>query len=105
MVAAFFPDISWAGGWLTLHGVMLFVMTFFGAIVAVPFAWLFKKTLFKGETPPFVMELPSYKWPSISIVLHRVFDRASAFVVRAGTLILATSILIWLAGGIGSPGF
>ena len=97
MVAAFFPHVSWAGGWITLHGVMLFVMTFFGAFVAVPIAWLFKKTLFKGETPPFVMELPSYKWPSPRIVLHRVFDRASAFVLRAGTLILATSILIWVA--------
>ena len=97
MVAAFFPPISWAGGWITLHAVMLFVMTFFGAAVAVPIAWLFKSTLFKGETPPFVMELPSYKWPSARIVLHRVFDRASAFVLRAGTLILATSILVWAA--------
>lgn len=97
MVTAFFPQIYWAGGWLSLHGIMLLVMTFFGAIVAIPFAWLFKKTLFKGETPPFVMELPSYKWPSPLIVLSRVFDRASAFVMRAGTLILATSILIWVA--------
>ena len=97
MVAAFFPSISWAGGWITLHGIMLFIMTFFGAVVAVPIAWLFKKTLFKGETPPFVMELPSYKIPSPRIVLHRVFDRATAFVMRAGTLILATSILIWCA--------
>ena len=97
MVATFFPAISWAGGWITLHAMMLFVMTFFGAFVAIPIAWLFKKTLFKGETPPFVMELPSYKWPSPGIVLYRVFDRASAFVMRAGTLILATSILIWLA--------
>ncbi len=97
MVAAFFPSISWAGGWITLHGIMLFVMTFFGAAVAVPIAWLFKKTLFKGETPPFVMELPSYKIPSPRIVLHRVFDRATAFVMRAGTLILATSIVIWSA--------
>ena len=96
MVAAFFPDISWAGGWITLHGFMLFVMTFFGSVVAIPIAWLFKKTLFKGETPPFVMELPSYKRPSLGIVLHRVSDRASAFVGQAGTLILATSVLIWL---------
>ena len=95
MVAAFFPKTAWAGGWITLHALMLFTMTFFGAFVAIPIAWLFKKTLFKGETPPFVMELPSYKWPSPGIVLHRVFDRASAFVRRAGTLILATSILIW----------
>jgi ferrous iron transport protein B len=44
-----------------------------------------------------VMELPSYKWPSPHIVLHRVYDRARAFVLRAGTLIFATSIVVWAA--------
>jgi ferrous iron transport protein B len=97
MIAAFFPDIGWAGGWITLRGVLIFVMTFFGAIVAIPVAWLLKKTLFRGETPPFVMELPSYKRPSIHIVLLRVYESARAFVLRAGTLIFATSILIWAA--------
>jgi ferrous iron transport protein B len=97
MIVAFFPDITWVGGWISLRGILIFGMTFFGAAVAIPIAWLFKKTLFPGETPPFVMELPSYKWPSIHIVLSRVYDRARAFVVRAGTLILATSILVWAA--------
>jgi ferrous iron transport protein B len=97
MIATFFPDIAWAGGWITLGGVMIFIMTFFGAAVAIPVAWLLKKTMFRGETPPFVMELPSYKWPSPHIVLLRVYDRAKAFVLRAGTLIFATSILIWAA--------
>lgn len=95
MIATFFPPVRWAGGWVTLHGLMMFVMTFFGAVVAIPVAWLFKKTLFKGETPPFVMELPSYKWPSPRIVALRVYDRAKAFVMRAGTLIFATTIIIW----------
>jgi ferrous iron transport protein B len=97
MIAAFFPSISWAGGWIRLHGLMMFVMTFFGAAVAIPVAWLLKKTLFKGETPPFVMELPSYKWPSPGIVALRVYDRAKAFVMRAGTLIFATTVLVWAA--------
>ncbi|MDB5347573.1 MAG: feoB [Schlesneria sp.] len=97
MIAAFFPDIAWAGGWITLRGVLIFVMTFFGAFVAIPVAWLLKKTMFRGETPPFVMELPSYKWPSAHIVLLRVYESARAFVIRAGTLIFATSILIWAA--------
>jgi ferrous iron transport protein B len=97
MIAAFFPDMAWAGGWITLRGVLIFVMTFFGAFVAIPVAWLLKKTMFRGETPPFVMELPSYKWPSVHIVLLRVYESARAFVIRAGTLIFATSILIWAA--------
>jgi len=95
MIAAFFPQLTWAGGWISLHGLMTFVMTFFGAFVAIPVAFLLKKTLFRGETPPFVMELPGYKWPSLRMVLYRVYDRAKAFVVRAGTLIFAASIVIW----------
>lgn len=97
MVAAFVPEKSWLGGWLTLHALAVLFMTFFGAMVAIPVAWVLKKTLFKGETPPFVMELPSYKWPSAWIVFSRVYDRAMSFVTRAGTLILLMSILIWAA--------
>lgn len=96
MTTAFIPDVR-LFGWLPLQGTVLFAMTFFGAVVAIPIAWLFKKTFFKGETPPFVMELPTYKWPSPRIVFHRVYDRAKAFVVRAGTLIFATSVLVWAA--------
>jgi ferrous iron transport protein B len=98
MAAAFIPPTAYLGGWITLQGMVLFGMTFLGAAVAVPVAWVLKKTLFRGETPPFVMELPSYKWPSPRIVANRVYDRAKAFVVRAGTLIFATNVLIWAAG-------
>ena len=98
MTETFVPDISWLGGFVSLKGLTLFFMTFFGAFVAIPVAWILKKTLFRGETPPFVMELPSYKWPSAWIVLRRVYDSAYSFVTRAGTLILAMSILIWAAG-------
>ncbi len=98
MTETFVPDIRWLGGVVSLKGLTLFFMTFFGAFVAIPVAWILKKTLFRGETPPFVMELPSYKWPSAWIVLRRVFDSAYSFVTRAGSLILAMSILIWAAG-------
>jgi ferrous iron transport protein B len=97
MIAAFFPPVSWLGGWVHVDELMMLAMTFFGAIVAIPIAWVMKRFLFKGEAPPFVMELPSYKVPSLSIVFYRVYDRASDFVIQAGTLILATSILIWAA--------
>ncbi|MGQ0635421.1 MAG: ferrous iron transport protein B [Planctomycetaceae bacterium] len=98
MIAAFIPATALLGGWVDLQGVVLFAMTFLGLVVAVPIAWLLKKTVFRGETPPFVMELPSYKWPSPRLVFHRVYDRAKAFVQRAGTLIFATTILVWAAG-------
>ncbi|MFO1021739.1 MAG: ferrous iron transport protein B [Planctomycetales bacterium] len=98
MIGAFIPSVAWLNGWLTLRGMVLFAMTFLGALVAIPVAWGLKKTFFRGETPPFVMELPGYKWPSVWIVFHRVYEQVKAFVTRAGTLILATSILIWAAG-------
>lgn len=97
MATAFIPATTILGGW-ELPSVVMFGMTFLGALVAVPIAWLLKKTMFRGETPPFVMELPSYKWPSPGVVFNRVYDQARAFVVRAGTLILATTVLIWGAG-------
>lgn len=93
LIGAFIPDI----GFGALQGLTLFVMTSLGALIAIPIAWLLKKTVFKGETPPFVMELPSYKWPSPRIVLSRVYDRVKSFIGNAGTLIFATNVLVWAA--------
>lgn len=98
MATAFIPATAYLGGWIELPTLVILAMTFLGALLAIPIAWFFKKTLFRGETPPFVMELPSYKWPSPRIVLNRVYDRTWAFIARAGTLILATNVLLWAAG-------
>jgi ferrous iron transport protein B len=98
LIGAFIPATRYLGGWVGLHGLVLFAMSSLGLVVAIPVAWLLKKTWFKGETPPFVMELPSYKWPSPRIVIHRVYDRGKSFITRAGTLIFATTILVWAAG-------
>ncbi|MAT14485.1 MAG: ferrous iron transport protein B [Planctomyces sp.] len=87
------------GGWdFTLPALVIFLMHLVGVVVAIPVAFLLKKTAFKGEASPFVMELPDYKWPSIRTVAFRVYDRAKAFVVRAGTLIFAATLVIWAAG-------
>lgn len=73
----------------------LFAMYALGLIIAPLVALLLKRTLLKGETPAFVMELPSYKVPQIRVVIRRMIDAGWAFVRRAGTLILASMILIW----------
>jgi ferrous iron transport protein B len=98
LISVFIPSTKYFGGWVGLHGLVLFAMSSLGLLVAIPVAWLLKKTWFKGETPPFVMELPTYKWPSPRIVFHRVYDRAKSFITRAGTLIFATTIVVWAAG-------
>jgi ferrous iron transport protein B len=98
LTIAFIPDNAYLGGWVSLRGLVLLAMSSVGALVAIPAAWLMKKTLFRSETPPFVMELPTYKIPSARVVLHRAYDRAKAFVTRAGTLIFATALVVWFAG-------
>ena len=66
-----------------------------GIVVAIPIAWILKKTFLKGETPPFVMEMPAYKLPDWRTVALRMYDRGRAFLVRAGTIIFAVAILVW----------
>jgi ferrous iron transport protein B len=99
LIAAFIPghDLPGGPGGAARTGAVRECLRS-GALVAVPVAWILTKTFFKGETPPFVMELPSYKWPSPRIVFSRVYDRGKAFVTRAGTLIFATTIVIWALG-------
>lgn len=77
------------------QGLTLFTMYALGIVAAALVAAVLRKTIFHGETPPFVMELPAYKWPSPWIVVSRVWDRMMAFVTRAGTLIFAAAIVVW----------
>jgi ferrous iron transport protein B len=58
-------------------------------------AWLFKKTLLKGETPMLIMELPPYKRPLLRVVVRHMWDRSKLFLRRAGTVILGINILLW----------
>lgn len=98
LIAAFIPSTTYLGGWVSLHGLVLFCVASLGTVVAIPVACVLRRTLFEGETTPFAMELPEYKLPSVRIVCHRVYDRGKAFLLQAGTLIFATTIVVWAAG-------
>jgi ferrous iron transport protein B len=78
-----------------LPGLTLFAMYMIGFVVAPLVAWLLKRTVLRGPTPIFVMEMPHYQWPSMRSVLLRMLDRAKAFLIRAGTVILASMIIVW----------
>jgi ferrous iron transport protein B len=95
LIGSFIPDTRLAGGLLGLQAATLFALYVLGMVTAVAMAWLLKKTLLRGSAPPFVLELPGYKWPAPGTVLLRLYDRGKAFVVRAGTIILAISIIVW----------
>jgi len=95
LIGAFIPEEAYLGGILKLQGLTMFAMYVLGIVVAAGVALLLKRSLLRGSTPPFVMELPAYKWPSLFTVLHRMLDRGWAFVRRAGTLIVAVSVVVW----------
>ncbi|KXU34139.1 ferrous iron transporter B [Cephaloticoccus primus] len=92
MIAALLPGeaVSVAGK----VGLML-LMYALGTGGAFGFAWLFKKTLLKGEPPLMIMELPPYRLPALKDVARQMLDRAGLFLKRAGTIILAISIVLW----------
>ncbi|GMV83963.1 MAG: ferrous iron transport protein B [Planctomycetota bacterium] len=94
MAVAFVPDLR-VGGMLSMQGLVFTGMYFLGIVTAIGAAFLFKHTILKGPTPPFVMELPPYQRPRIRNVGLRVWDAVRAFVIRAGTIILAISVVIW----------
>ena len=66
-----------------------------GILAAVATAWVFKRSLLKGGVTTFILELPSYKLPQISQVARQVWINAGKFVTKAGTTILAFSIVLW----------
>lgn len=79
---------------LTKVGIMM-MMYFFGTAGAFGFAWLFKRTLLKGEPPLMIMELPPYRMPPILDVTRHMLERGWLFLKRAGTIILGISIVLW----------
>jgi ferrous iron transport protein B len=95
LIGAFVPAERYLGGVLGLQGLVLFAMYALGTVVAIGVAWLLKKTLLRGETPPFVLELPSYKMPSLRTVGYRMAERGWAFLARAGPVLFAVTIVIW----------
>src|SRR5262249_49752378 len=58
-------------------------------------ALLLKRTLLRGAAPPFLMEMPPYRWPSPRVVVYRMLERGWDFLHNAGTIIFAVSIVMW----------
>jgi ferrous iron transport protein B len=73
----------------------MLAMYLLGITGALLMAWLFKKTLLRGDTPLLIMELPPYKRPLLKVVVRHMWDRSKLFLRRAGTVILGINILLW----------
>lgn len=94
LIAAFVPDTK--VGPLGTQGLVLLGLYLLGAGSAFAVAAVLKKTVVGPESLPFYMELPPYRVPTLRLVAWQVWDRAWAFLRRAGTIILAVSMLLWV---------
>ncbi len=94
MISAFIPSLpvlgifSWQG--LTLLGLYLL-----GIVMALASAYVLKRFVIKGTSQTFIMELPAYRLPSLRTILWQMYERAKLFVINAGKVILAISIVLW----------
>lgn len=88
-VGAFFPA-SEAGNWL-------FGIYILGAMIGLVMAKILRLTAFKGPDEPFVMEMPKYRMPNWNLVWFSIIAKAKMYLKKAGTFILAASVLVWFA--------
>jgi ferrous iron transport protein B len=94
LIGAFVPSVA-VLGIFDLQGVMLLAMYLLGTITALGVAFIFRRTLLKGRVQPLILELPPYRIPSPRTLATTVAQRASLFLRRAGTIILALSVVLW----------
>lgn len=94
LIGAFVPPISLIPG-VSLQGVTMLAMYLLGTLVALAIAAVFKRTLLKGPVRPMILELPPFRWPSPRSLAVSVAQRCQLFLRRAGTVILALSIVLW----------
>lgn len=94
MIGAFFSG-QYMFGVISVGALLILSMYALGIVTAIIVAFVLKKTILKAPTPPLVMEMPPYRMPNVRVVFLNVFQRAGMFVKRAGTVILAISIILW----------
>lgn len=92
MTAAFFPDHA---------GLVVFGLYLLGPVMAILSGLFLKRSIFKGEPAPFLLELPPYRMPTLKNIWLHVWERVRDFLTRAGTIIAAMSILVWFLQNFG----
>lgn len=87
------PQTHWSG--LSAQGVTMFLLYLGGGASSLIAAALVKSTILRGDLLPFTMELPPYRFPSLTVLLAAMWGAAKVFLRKAGTIILGTSLILW----------
>ncbi len=96
VIAAFIPDTPLLGNLLGLRAASLLGLYVLGFAAAVATARLLKSTVLKSHQSAFMLEMPPYRWPTLQGLALRLLDRSKIFLRRAGTVILAVAISLWI---------
>lgn len=94
IIAAFIPERQ-VWGYLSLQGLVLFVLYFAGIISAMAVAWVMKRSMGVRGNQPLLLELPAYHWPHLRNLAVSLWERAKIFLTRVGTIILSLMIILW----------
>ncbi len=95
IIAAFLPERPVLGPLLGTRAVALLGLYALGFLAAVSTARLLKSSILKSEPTPFLLEMPSYRWPTFQSIGLRLVDRSRVFLRRAGTVILMVAVVLW----------
>lgn len=101
LVGLLFP--SEGSGFFNYQGAALFLLYFLGIFAALISAWAMKVIMNREKSGNLVLELPRYQWPSLKTVLLTMYEKSKTFVVEAGKIILAVSVILWVMASYG-PG-
>ncbi len=96
IIAAFVPERPLAGVFLGTRAAALLGLYVLGFVAAMVTARVLKSSILRSEGHPFILELPAYRWPTVRGLGLRLYERGQAFLMRAGTVILAVSVVLWV---------
>jgi ferrous iron transport protein B len=97
VIAAFLPNRPVMGVFLGTRALAMLGLYVLGFLMAIATARLLKSTVLRSKDTPFILEMPPYRWPTLSSLGLRLVDRGKAFLYRAGTVIMLVSLLLWAA--------
>ena len=96
VIAAFIPEKPLLGLFFGTRAAALLGLYVLGFLAAIVTARLLKSTVLKSTRAPFILEMPPYRWPTVTSLVLRLIDRSKVFLRRAGTVILAVAIVLWV---------
>jgi ferrous iron transport protein B len=94
LIGAFVPAQS--VGIFNLQGLVLFGLYGIGIVGGVGTALLLRSSVLRGENPTFILALPEFRWPNVRTVAMKLLDRVRVFLRRAGTVIFAVAVVVWV---------